>query len=402
MVYQYIAYNENGAVVKGKLTASTEEIATELLNYAGYKAVSLKAYTPLLSLDKLLTSLFHIKPSEVIILYEQLAMLLESGIDILGSLEILQSQVDKRSLKKVLGEIISDLRGGGSLSSAMGKHTKVFPAMHGRLINIGEQSGNLETVLRQIADDMEKEVTTAKETKGALMYPTITLIVTFVVIGLLMTVVIPSFSSIYSSMGVELPQITRIMLGLSNSIRSNILVILLVIAIIAISTPFYIRTKRGRYNWDRLLLKLPYLGRVRHLIELARCCRSLSLLYGAGLSLTEAMPLVHQSCGNRAIADGLSEVHNKMVKGEGLSNPMSRNKLFLPLMVQMVRVGEETGNLDKTLQTVSRSYYAEAEYKLKSVISLIQPAMTLFIGLIVGLVALSLTSAIYGVYGTGF
>ncbi|MDP3878928.1 MAG: type II secretion system F family protein [Dehalococcoidales bacterium] len=402
MVYQYIAYNEDGAVVKGKLTASNEEAATELLSYAGYKAVSLKSYTPLLSMDKLLTSLFNIKPAEVIILYQQLAMLLESGNDIPGSLEILQSQVDNRALRKVLGEIVADLRGGGSLSSAMSRHAKVFPIMHSRLVNIGEQSGNLEIVLRQIAEDLEKEVATVKETKNALMYPSITFVVAFAVIGLLMTVVIPSFSGIYSSLGVELPPITRIMLALSNGLRDNILVILTVMAVTVLSILFYIKTKRGRYQWDRLLLRVPYLGRIRHLIELARCCRSLSLLFGAGLPLTEAMPLIQQSCGNRAIAHGLNEVHDRMVKGEGLSNPMSRNKLFLPLMVQMVRVGEETGGLDTTLLTVSRSYYTEAEFKLKSVIALIQPGMTLFIGIVVGLVALSLTSAIYGVYGTGF
>ncbi len=402
MIYQYLAYNENGEIVKGKLTASTEETATELLSYAGYRAVSLKPYTPFLSLGKLSASFFHVKAPDVIIFYHQLAMFLESGIDISVSLEILQQQGDNHALKKVLGEIISDLRGGGQLSSAMGKHPKVFSPIHSRLLNTGEQSGNLETVLRQIADDMEKEFTNEKETKNALMYPIITLITTIVVIGILLTFVIPSFSSLYDSLGAELPKMTQVMIAISNAIRNNGLFIIAAAFIIAIAVPFYIRTKRGRYNWDKLLLKIPYLGRVRHLIELARCCRSLSLLFGAGLPLTDALSLVGQSCGNQVIAEGLSDVHQKMVRGEGLSYPMSKNKLFLPLMVQMVRVGEETGNLDNTLLTVSRSYFAEAEYKLKSVISLIQPAMTLFIGLIVAVVVLSITSALYGIYGTEF
>ncbi len=399
MVYQYLAYNESGQLVKGKLTASTEETATELLSYAGYKAISLKPHTSFLRLDGLLSGFFHVNPSEVIIFYYQLAMLLESGNDISNSLEILQEQADNRTLKKVLGEIISDIRGGGRLSSAIEKHPKVFSQMHSRLLSIGEQSGNIETVLKQIADDMEKEVTIAKETKNALMYPTITFVITIGVIVILLTFVLPSLGSLYSSLNIELPGIARAMISVSNVVENNGLFFMLAIFIITMSLFFYIKTKRGRYNWDTLLLKIPYLGRVRHLIELARCCRSLSLLFSAGLPLNEALPLISQSCNNKAIAKGLGDVHTRMVKGEGLSNPMSNNKLFLPLMVQMIRVGEESGNLDKTLLTVSRSYSVEAEYKLKNVITLIQPAMTVFIGLIIGLLALSLTSTMYGIYG---
>jgi len=399
MVYQYLAYNENGQIVKGKLAASTEEVATELLSYAGYRAVSLKPFTPFLSLDKILANLVRVKPPELIVLFHQLATLLESGNDITSSLEILQKQADNRALKKVLGEIISDIRGGTQLSQAMAKHPKIFSQMHSRLINIGEQSGNIEIVLKHIAEDLEKEVSTAKETKNALTYPIITFVVAIIVIGVLVTFVLPSFGNLYSALNVELPGIAKMMISFSKGLRENILFVMLAVFIIAIAIVFYVRTERGRYKLDKLLLKIPYLGRLRHLVELARCCRSLSLLFGAGLPLTEALPLISQSCGNRVIAEGFSDIHKRMVKGEGLSNPMSGNKLFLPLMVQMVRVGEETGNLDNTLLTVSRSYYTEAEYKLKSVIGLIQPAMTLFLGLVIGLITLSLTSALYGIYG---
>jgi len=147
---------------------------------------------------------------------------------------------------------------------------------------------------------------------------------------------------------------------------------------------------------------LPILGRVMHLSELARSCRSMSLLLRAGLPLTEAMPLVIQSGNNKVMARALGDVQQDMIKGEGLSRPMAKNKLFLPLMVQMVRVGEETGNLDVTLLSVALSYEAEAEDKTRSLIALIQPAMTLIIGLIIGLIAVTLTSAMYSLYGQGF
>ncbi|MFC1873893.1 type II secretion system F family protein [Chloroflexota bacterium] len=386
-------------MVKGKLAASSEEAAAELLNYAGYRTVNLKPYTPFFSLNNLLTDLSRVKPTEVIIFYQQLAMLLETGNDISSSLEILQTQIENRAFKQVLSEIISDVRGGRQLSSAMEKHPRVFPQMRSRLISIGEQGGNLETVLTQIADDMEKEVTTTRETKNAMMYPIIAFIVTIIVVSIMLIVVLPSFSSLYSSLNTELPATTKVLISLSNTMRDNGLFILLGVFTLTLAGYFYIKTERGRYNWDKILLKVPYLGRVRHLIELARCCRSLSLLFNAGLPLTEALSLISQSCDNRVIAMSLKDVHRRLSGGEGLSGPMSDNKLFLPLMVQMVRVGEETGNLDNTLITVSRSYSAEAEYKLKSVIALIQPVMTLFIGLVIGLIALSMTSALYGIYG---
>jgi len=402
MVYQYVAYNESGELVRGKLPAASEETATELLGYAGYQAVSLKPYVPFLSLDKLSASLFQVKPAEIILMYRQLAMLLESGIDIAASLELLQQQVDNRGLKRVLGEVISDIRGGSQLSTALVKHPKVFPPMYSRLLGIGEQSGDLETVLRQVADYMEREATTSKETKNALRYPVITFIVAIVVIGILVTFVLPSFGKLYTSLGVDLPAMVKILLTIANMAQSHGIYFLLGVAVIAVLVLLYIKTPRGRYQRDKLTIKIPRVGRVRHLVELARCCRSMSLLFRAGLPLTEVMPLVVQNSSNRVLTKALVNVQQDMVKGEGLSQPMTKNKLFLPTMVQMVRVGEETGSLDVALSAVAQSYEAEAEDKLRSLISLIQPTMTLFIGLVIGLIALTLTSAMYSIYGQGF
>jgi len=402
MVYQYVAYNENGNIVKGRLPAANEEAATELLGYAGYQAISLKPYVPFLNLDKLSVSLFRVKPTEIILIYRQLALLLESGIDIISSLELLQEQAANRALKKVLGEVISDLRGGNQLSASLGKHPEVFPPMYCQLLGVGEQSGDLETILKQVADYMEKEIATAKETKSALMMPVITSIVTIVVIGVLVTFVLPGFGSLYGSLGVDLPPMTQMLITTANKIQSNWTYLLLGGLTITGLAYIYIKTPGGRYRRDKLILRLPVVGRVSHLYELVRCCRSMSLLFHAGLPLTEVMPLVIQSSNNRAMAKALSDVRQDMLKGEGLSRPMAKNKLFLPMMVQMVRVGEETGNLDVTLLAVARSYEAEAEDRTRSLIALIQPAMTLIIGGIIGVIALSLTSAMYSIYGQGF
>ena len=393
MVYQYVAYNPNREVVKGRLSAASEEAATELLSYAGYQTISLKPYVPFISLDKLSDSLYQVKPAEVILLYRQLAMLLESGTDIAASLDLLGQQATNRALKKVLSEVTSNVRSGNQLSASLDKHPKVFSPMYSRLLSVGEQSGDLESVLRQVADYMEKEAATAKETKGALMMPAITTIIAVAVIGLLIVFILPTFSKMYTQLDIELPAIAQIMVSVGEIAKSYGMYILLALLVIVGLGFVYIKTPGGRYNWDKLLLKLPLMGRVRQLSELARCCRNMSLLFRAGLPLPEIMSMAIQTSGNKVMVQALSDVQQDMVKGEGLSQPMAKNKLFLPMMVQMVKVGEETGSLDVTLQAVARSYEAEADDKIHGVIGLIQPVMTLLIGGMVALIALTMVSA---------
>jgi len=402
MVYQYVAYNDNGEIVKGKLSATNEEVATEQLNYAGYQAITLKPFTPLISLNKLVASLSPAKPAEIIFFYRQLAMLLESGIDITACLELLQGQASNRTLRKALGDVISDLRSGNQLSAALSKHPQVFPPVYCRLMGVGEQGGNLELVLKQIADYMEKEVDTVKHVKSALMYPIITSIVTLAVIGVLAVFVLPTFGSLYHSLGIDLPPLVGILIAATDKIQDYGLYIALAALICGGLVLIYIKTPNGRYKWDRFILSLPLVGRIRHISELARYCRNMSLLFSSGLPINEAISLIVEGSGNRAMAKALADVQQDMVKGEGLSRPMVKNRLFLPMMVQMVKVGEETGSLDVTLHAVAQSYEAEAEDKMRSIIGLIQPVMTLAIGGVVALIAVTLVSAMSAIYGQGF
>ena len=402
MVYQYIAYDRNGEVVKGRLSATSERTATELLGYAGYKVVNLKLSTPFLSLDKLSTRLFPVKTAEIVLFYRQMALLLESGIDIITSMELLQSQTPSRTLKLVLGEVISDLRSGKQLSAALEKHPEIFSSLYCCSLRVGEQTGDLETMLRQMADYMEKEATTTKSTKNALKFPVMAGILTIGVLGLLVTFVFPSIGRLYTSIGADLPTLTRILIDVAGKFQSYGIYLLLAVFVIVGLAYAYTKTSGGRYRRDKLSLRLPLVGRVNHLNELARCCRSMSMLFRAGLPLTEIMSMVVQGSGNKVMSKALTDVQQDMLKGEGLSRPMSKNALFLPMMVQMVKVGEETGKLDTTVLAVARSYEAEAADRTRSLIGLIQPTMTLVIGLTVGFIALSLTSAMYSIYGQGF
>ncbi|MBI4302812.1 MAG: type II secretion system F family protein [Chloroflexi bacterium] len=402
LLYQYVAYNKRGEMVKGTLSATSEEAVSDILDYAGYQVVNVKRLIPFFSLGKLSLSLSQIKPTEIILFYRQLALLIETGIDIITSLELLRSQTTNRTFNKVLTEVLADVRGGNQLSTALGKHHAIFPPICCQSLKVGEQTGSLEVMLRQIADYLEKALVTSKNIKNALTMPIITAVVAVAVIGLLVTVVLPAFAGLYASLGAQLPPLTRILLGAAGWLRTYALYVALGLAVIAGLMLFYIRTKEGKYRFHKLLLTMPLLGRVNHLNELARCCRSISLLYRAGLPLTEIMPLAIQSSGNEVVTSALREVQQNMLQGEGLSQPMAKSPLFLPMMVQMVRVGEETGNLDTTLLAIAQNFEVDAEDKTRSLIGLIQPTMTIVIGLIVGLVTLSLLTAMYSIYGQAF
>ena len=257
-------------------------------------------------------------------------------------------------------------------------------------------------MLRQVADYMEREIIASKEIKYALMFPVIAAVVTVVVIGVLVGFVLPAFSNLYDSLGAELPALTQIMIDASVVLREHALHIILGLFIVVGLVLVYLRTEDGKMELDTLMLRLPQLGRVRLLNELSRCCRSISLLFTAGLPLTEIMPLVIQGANNRVISQALYGVQIDMLKGEGLAKPMAGNPIFLPMMLQMVKVGEETGSLDTSLIAVAQNYESEAEEKTKSLINMIPPVMTIIIAGIVGLIASSMVSAMYSIYSQAF
>jgi type IV pilus assembly protein PilC len=399
MIYQYIACGESGDIVKGRIAAGNEDSVVNIMAYAGYRLINLRPYVPFLSLGKMTSQLFPVKPAETVMLFRQMALLLDSGINIVTALELLQESIDNRTLRRVVSEMVADLRGGNQLSAAMSRHPDIFSTMACRTIGIGEQTGGIETMLRQVADYTEKEVITKKGVKGALMYPIIALFVTTIVVGLLMIVVMPAFAGLYGDLGAKMPTLMVIMMGASAFLKQYIMHILLVLFIVGGGGFIYTKTPDGKYRMDGFMLRMPLFGRVKHLNELSRACRSISLLFSAGLPLTEIMPLVIQSCSNRVMAQSLYNVQAEMLKGEGLSKPMSKDPLFLPMMVQMVKVGEESGSLDTSLGAVALNYESEAQEKTKTFIAMIQPIMTIVIAGIVGLVAITMISAMYSIYG---
>jgi len=399
MNYHYVACSENNRMVKGKLSAPNEEGAAGMLAYSGYRVLSLKEDTPFFTAGKLGARFSAIKPTEVVMFSRQLALLIESGTDAVTSIELLQAQATNRSFKKILADVLSDVRGGSALSEALSRHPRAFSQVYHRLVSVGERTGNLETVLRRAADYIERIATTQKSVKNALIYPIIVLIVATLVITVMVTFVLPTFSELYSAFGVELPAATRALLAITDWTQHYGQWLLAAMLIIVVAGFVYTRTPAGKYQWGKLSLTLPQVGRINLLNELSRCCRNIALLYGSGLPLPEIMTMLIQGTNNKVMAKALIEVQKSMIAGAGLSGPMAKNKVFLPLMVQMTAVGEETGNLDNTLNTVAESYETESDDRTKTMVALITPAMTIFIGSVVGFIVLALISAMYSIYG---
>jgi type IV pilus assembly protein PilC len=361
--------------------------------------LSLKSVRPWFDKERLQAFLSRIKPTEIVMFSRQLALLLESGTDIVTALDLLRDQLTNQTLTKIVTELASDIRGGSSLSAAMSKHPRAFSAMYYRAISAGEQGGNLDVVLRQMADYIEKGTVTGKQIRSALTYPVIVVLVTVGVVAILITKVFPAFTVLYSQVGAKLPTPTRILISLTDWTNHYGLYLLLGVLIVAAAAFIYIKTPAGKYRWDKMMLRVPVFGRIIQLSELSRCCRTVSMLVRIGLPLPEVMAIAIHSSNNKFVAENLTGVQQELIRGEGLSQPMVKRKLFLPLMTQMVKVGEETGNLENTLNTVADNFDMEANDKTKSAVGLIQPVMTLIIGGIVGFVVLAMMSAMYSLYG---
>ena len=399
MNFNYLAYTKDKRLIKGNISAASEEAAIEVLAPSGLRVVSMKASRALLNWERLSDAFVAVKPKEVVMFSRQLALLLESGTDIIAALDVLQAQIPNKGFKKMVNQIMTDVRAGARLSGAMLKHPKAFSKLFCRTMSVGEETGNMEQVLRQMATYVEKQAAARSKVKGAMVYPLIVISLVIVVIAVMTFFVMPNFMGLYSALGAKLPGITRALLGISGFLLHYWWIIVLVALGLGIAFFAYIKTPAGGYQWDGIKLKLPLVGPVTRYSELGRCASTMSTLFRAGLPLPEIMTMVIDNSGNKVIAAALTNVRTEMLKGQGLSRPMSRNPVFPPLMVQMAAVGEGTGNLDATMETVATSYEMEAADRTSALIAAIQPITTIVMGGIVAFIALALVSSMYGVMG---
>ena len=395
MDYEYIGYTADRQVVKGKIDASGEKDAEDRLAASGYQILSLKAKGG--SIITGMPSLFEkgAKQEEIVLFSRQLALLLESGVGIVQSLDLLKVQTTNKTFAGMLDTIISDLRAGSPLSVALEKHPKAFNRMYCKMIAVGEQTGQLESVLRNLAGYAEQSTAAARKIRQAMTYPIIVLVLAVGVGFLAVTFILPPIMDMFKTLGGKLPLMTQILIAVVGFMGNYGVYVMLAVLAGILLLYMYSKTPNGALQKDRFMLTMPVLGRLNLINTLARICRSITILFRSGLPLPEILKLAAESSGNRVISNALMDVEADIIKGEGLASAMGRHPEFLPLMLEMTRVGEETGNLDNTLTIVADSFEIEAADKLQTVLGMIEPAMTIIIGLAVGFLALSIFVPIY-------
>ena len=394
MYYEYVGYTSDRRVVKGRMTADDEKTAGEMLVRGGYQILNLKAVTPFLTgVPSFLSQ--GVGQSEIIMFSRQLALLLESGVGIVQSLELLRAQTTNKALSKMLDAIVTDLRAGNPFSASLEKHPRAFNKMYCKIIAVGEQTGQLESVLRNLASYAEQANTAARKIKQALTYPVIVLVLAVVVGIVAVTFVLPPILGIFKTFGGDIPLPTVILIAVISFFRDYGVFVMIGLAIAVLLGYLYVKTPDGNYHKDKLLLVVPVLGRLVLINGLGRICRSITLLFRSGLPLPDILKLTADSAGNQVISRALLTVEEDIIKGESLAKSMQKLPVFLPLMVEMTRVGEETGNLDNTLSIVADSFEIEAADKLQTVLGMIEPIMTISIGIAVGFLALSIFIPIY-------
>ena len=385
--FAYTAINAQGLVSKGVLHASDSDAAKDQLRQQGLLAQSLAE-------QKVASSggarFAKIKPKSLQIFSRQFATLIQAGVSIVQALLILEEQTDDKKLSSVIAEVREDVESGVVLSRAMARHPKVFSRLFVAMIEAGEASGTLDIVLDRVAIQIEKETKLKRRVKSAMLYPTVVLtFATLVLIGMLMFLV-PIFKNIFAQLGGQLPALTQYVVHASNLLKGAPWVLLFI--------PLGIwgffrwkRTERGRRIWDTAKLRFPMkIGDTVRKITMARFSRTLSTLVAAGVDIIRALEITGQACGNYVVEEALIDVRNRVREGASIAQPLVDNPVFPPMVSQMIRIGEETGELDKMLAKIADFYEDEVDASIGALTSIVEPLMMIGVGVMVGVIVIAM------------
>ena len=397
--YAYRAYTESGQRRDGQIDAAGTAAAEQALWLEGLKIVEIHPAPPKKTMADYFPSLYRISQADIILFTRQLATFVGAGVPMSRALSVIAEETSSPLFKRVILAVLADLERGQNLSEALVKHPKVFPALYIDLVRVAELTGNLETTLTQLAGYLRRDLNTLRRVRTAMIYPAVILVVAAGVVLILVFFALPAFTRIFAEFNVELPLATRILIGTVDAIRNWALVIGGVIVALTGGIVVALRTERGVYLKDRLSIKVPILGPIVLSAVLNRFARTLAMVLKAGVPLGQTFDAVIASTGNTVFQRGLTTVRDQMTSGEGFAGPLIRTRLFPPMLTQMVRVGEETGTLDTYLEQAADFYEEELDYRIRTMTSLIEPVMTVAVGLVVGFIAVSLISAMYGLVG---
>jgi type IV pilus assembly protein PilC len=388
--YSYSAINSQGLELTGELHAPDEAGAREQLRVRGLLAQWLKEL-PASGEEGARTAFKKVKPKTLQIFSRQFATMIEAGLNIVAALVILEQQTDDKYFATVVRELRADVEGGLLLSQALSRHPKIFDRLFISMVEAGEAAGILDEVLDRVAFQIEKATQIKRRVKGAMLYPTMVLtFATLVLTGLLMFLV-PVFVRIFGQLGGELPTLTQYVVSASNVLRQKYYIISPVLAALFFGIRKYKKTEPGRKQWDQIKLKIPMkIGQVVLKVTMARFSRTLSTLVSAGVDILKALEITGQTAGNWVVEEALADVGTKVSEGVPIAQPLVDNPIFPPMVSQMVKIGEETGELEKMLGKIADFYEDEVDAAIQSLTSIVEPLMMILVGCMVGVIVIAM------------
>jgi type IV pilus assembly protein PilC len=321
---------------------------------------------------------------DIVIFTRQFATMINSGLPLVQSLDILAEQTENDSLRKVIQEVLYDVESGNTLADAMGKHPKVFTELYVNMVAAGEAGGILDTILLRLATFLEKNDALIRKIKGAMIYPAVIFGVAGAAVAILLIFVIPTFQTMFDSAGIPLPLPTRIVIAMSAFLQGYWWACIIGIVALAVTINRTYQTDKGRLAIDRILLMLPILGDLQRKAAVARFTRTLGTLVSSGVSILEGLEITAKTSGNRVIHDAVMGSRASIAGGETISGPLKESGVFPPMVVQMINVGEQTGGLDEMLSKIADFYDEEVDTAVEALLSALEPVMIVVLGVVVG------------------
>src|SRR5947209_266148 len=398
--YQYEAMDHTGREVKDSIDASTQEEAQQLIRQKGFFVTKIserskaKKKGPVAKKGgrkkKRSFTIGKISTKQLCTFTRQLSTLQDAGLPILRSLKILEGQCKPGVLKNSLGDVIEDIESGQTLSEAFAKHPKAFDRLYCNMIKAGEAGGALEAILQRLADFKEKSQSLKRRIKSAMVYPIVVIFVACVIVGFILYFIIPKFEAIFKDFGVPLPKMTIFLIEASHFLIKYFYIVFLTPLFIWIFIKLLYRNRTGAYICDRIKLKIPVMGLIAKKSTVARTTRTLGTLVQSGVPILEALNIVRDTAGNAVFERAFDRVYDSIREGETIAQPLREARIVDEIVVNMIDVGEETGELDTMLNKIADNYDEEVEALVEGLVSLLEPIMIMVLGGIIGFIVISL------------
>ncbi|MEW6455731.1 MAG: type II secretion system F family protein [Acidobacteriota bacterium] len=385
--YTWQGRNRFGQFVKGERVASSIEEVSKLLHRDQIVPINIER-KKVLPIPPILPKKVSLR--ELAVLSRQFAVMFSAGLPIVQSLEILGTQQTNKHFREAILEVKKSVEEGSTLNNALKKFPKIFNELYCNMIASGEASGNLDLILQRISAYMEKSVKLRGQIRSAMAYPIGVISVAIIILSLILWKIIPAFKNLFQDLGASLPFFTQVVISLSNFFANNILLFILIITAGIFGFRQYYKTYRGRRTVDAFILKIYVFGELIKKISLARFARTLSTLISSGVPMLEAMSITSKTAGNSIIEDSVNKSRESVAEGNSLGDSLKVTKTFPPMVVQMINAGEQTGALDEMLDKVAEFYEDEVEKTVQTLVSLLEPAMIVFLGILIGGIVISM------------